>query len=169
RPWVGVGGQRKMERLPLPPRAYLHPRVSPDGQRIAIEVEGPTHDFYVYELGRGVLTRMMLDGSSHWPVWTPDGRRVSFRIWEPGGFPMWWMPGDRSIAPGRLTITGKMQSPASWSPDGKMLAFTQGSPDTGADVYVLPLDDPQRKPIPFARSKFAEGSPKFSPDGRWIA
>jgi Tol biopolymer transport system component len=147
----------------------LHPRISPDGQRIAVEVEGPTHDFYVYELGRGALTRMTLDGSNHWPVWTPDGRRISFRIWGPGGFTMWWMPADRSVPPERLTSIGIMQSPASWSPDGKVLAYTQTSPDMGADVYVLPLDDPQRKPVPFARSKFAEGSPKFSPDGHWIA
>ena len=82
---------------------------------------------------------------------------------------MWWMLADRSVPPERLTSNGIMQSPASWSPDGKVLAFTQTSPDMGADVYVLPLDDPQRKPVPFARSKFAEGSPKFSPDGHWIA
>jgi serine/threonine-protein kinase len=165
--WVDRHGN--VERLSLPPRSYLHPRLSPDGRRIAIEVEGPTHDFYIYELERGVLTRMTLDGSNHWPVWTPDGGRISFRIWGPGGFTMWWMPADRSSAPERLTTVGIMQSPASWSPDGKLLAFTQVSPDTGADVFVLPLDDPQRKPIPFAQSKFAEGSPRFSPDGRWIA
>jgi serine/threonine-protein kinase len=165
--WVDRKGN--VERLRLPPRCYLHPRISPNGQRIAVEVEGPTHDFYVYELGRGTLTRMTLDGSNHWPVWTPDGGRISFRIWGPGGFTMWWMPADRRAAPERLTSIGIMQSPASWSPDGKVLAFTQVSPDTGADVYVLPLDDTQRRPVPFARTKFAEGSPKFSPDGHWIA
>jgi len=166
---VWVDRQGNVERVPLPPRCYLHPRISPDGQKIAIEVEGPTHDFYVHELGRGVLTRMTLDGSSHWPVWTPDGQRISFRIWGQGGFTMWWMPADRSAAPERLTNIGIMQSPASWTPDGKVLAFTQVSPDTGPDVYVLPLDDPQRKPIPLAHSKFAEGSPRFSQDGHWIA
>jgi serine/threonine-protein kinase len=165
--WVDRRGN--VERLPLPPRCYMHPRISPDGQRIAIEVEGPMHDVYIYELSRGVLTRLTLDGLSHWPVWTPDGKRISFRLWGPGGFTMWWMPADRSAAPDRLTNVGIMQSPASWSPDGKVVAFTQVSPDTGPDVYVLPLDDPQRRPIPFAQTKFAEGSPKFSPDGRWIA
>jgi dipeptidyl aminopeptidase/acylaminoacyl peptidase len=66
-----------------------------------------------------------------------------------------------------MTDIGRMQSPASWSPDGHVVAFTQVSPETGADVYVLDIAD--RKPRPFAQTRFAEGSPKFSPDGRWIA
>jgi Tol biopolymer transport system component len=177
-PGAGLGGERTVvwvdrqgreERLPLPPRMYLHPRISPDGRQIAIEIEGPVHDFYSYEMGRGVLTKMSLEGSSHWPVWTPDGSRITYRKWGPGGFTMWWMPADRSAEAERLTAIGIMQSGASWSPDGKVLAFTQVSTDTGADVHLLPIEDSQRRPVPFAQSKFAEGSPKFSPDGRWIA
>ena len=60
-----------------------------------------------------------------------------------------------------------MQSASSWSPDGRVIAFTQISLETGPDVWVLPIDE--RKPRVFAQTKFAEGSPKFSPDGRWIA
>src|SRR5437867_11494442 len=60
-----------------------------------------------------------------------------------------------------------MQSASSWSPDGRVIAFTQISLETGPDVWVLPIDE--RKPRAFAQTKFAEGSPKFSPDGRWIA
>jgi serine/threonine-protein kinase len=177
-PGTGVGGERTLvwvdragnaERLPLPARMYLHPRISPDGRNIAVEIEGPVHDFYNYELARGVLTKMSLTGSSHWPLWTPDGKRLTYRRWLPGGFTLWWMPADRSAEAERLTTIGMMQSGSSWSPDGKALAFTQVSNDTGADVYWLPIDDPQRKPVPFAQSKFDEGAPKFSPDGRWIA
>src|SRR5262245_59906830 len=82
---------------------------------------------------------------------------------------MWWMPADRSGAPERLTHIGSMHRPSSWAPDGNTMAFTQVSSETASDVYVLAIEDPQRKPIPFAQTKFAEGSPKFSPDGRWIA
>jgi len=177
-PGPAVGGERTVvwvdrqgnaERLPLPPRLYLHPRISPDGRQIAIEIDGPVHDLYKYEIARGILTKMTLTGSSHWPLWTPDGKRLTYRIWAPGGFTMWWMPADRSGSPERLTTVGIMQSPSDWTPDGKVVAFTQTSPETGPDVYVLSTDDRERKPIPFAQTRFAEGSPRFSPDGRWIA
>jgi len=177
-PGPAVGGERTVvwvdqqgnaERLPLPPRLYLHPRISHDGRQIAIEIDGPVHELYKYEIARGILTKMTFAGSSHWPLWTPDGKRLTYRVWAPGGFTMWWMAADRSGAAERLTTVGIMQSPSDWTPDGNVVAFTQTSPETGPDVNVLAIDDRERKPIPFAQTKFAEGSPKFSPDGRWIA
>ncbi len=36
------------------------------------------------------------------------------------------------------------------------------------DVLLLPVNG-GGKPTPIARSKFVEGSPKFSPDGKWLA
>ena len=155
--------------LPLPPRSYLHPRLSPDERQLAIEVEGASHDIYAYDLSRGVMTKLSFDGSSHWPMWTPKGDRLTFRSWKTGTMTMWWMPSDRSGPPELLTNVGSMQSPESWSPDGKTLALTQmDDPQSGSDIYVLALDG-DRKPRPLIRTKFSEGSPKFSPDGKWLA
>jgi dipeptidyl aminopeptidase/acylaminoacyl peptidase len=82
---------------------------------------------------------------------------------------MWWMPADRSSAPDLLTDIGTMQSPETWSPDGKALAFTQmDNPESGSDIYILPMDG-DRKPRALVRTKFSEGSPKFSPDGKRLA
>ena len=165
---VWVDRQGKAQPLPLPPRSYLHPRLSPDGRQLAIEVEGVNHDVFTYDLERGTLTKLTFDGSSHWPLWTPDGRRLTYRTGMPAPFTMWWMPADRSGSPERLTTIGEQQSAGSWSPDGRAVAFTQVSPETKGDIYVLELNG-ERKPRPFAQSKFDEGSPRFSPDGRWIA
>ena len=93
---VWVDRQGKAEALPLPPRSYLHPRISPDGRQLAIEVEGPNHDLYVYDFGRGVMTKMTMDGSSHWPLWSPDGKHITYRAGVMGVFSMWSMPADRS-------------------------------------------------------------------------
>ena len=38
----------------------------------------------------------------------------------------------------------------------------------GQDIFVLPLDG-DRRPRPLVQTKFDEGSPKFSPDGTWVA
>ncbi len=57
----------------------------------------------------------------------------------------------------------------SFSPDGRYAAFNQmETTGTAADVWILPLYG-DRTPRPFVRTKFAEGSAKFSPDGKWVA
>jgi serine/threonine-protein kinase len=164
--WVDRSG--KVDPLPLKPASYLYPRISPDGRSLAVEIEGPNHDFYFYDFARTVLSKVTTDGMSHDPVWSPDGSRVAFRSWLSGGMTMWTMPSDRSAAATRLDPSGTRQSPVAFSPDGKFLAFDQKSPDTGDDTWVLPLDgsDGVR---PISQSKFGEGSAKFSPDGRWVA
>jgi eukaryotic-like serine/threonine-protein kinase len=164
--WVDRSG--KVDPLPLPPASYLYPRIAPDGQSMAVEIEGPNHDLYFYDFGRTVLSKVTTDGMSHDPVWTPDGRRVAFRSWQYGGMTMWWMPADRSGPPERLDPAGKRQSPVSFSPDGKFLAFDQKDPQTRDDVWVLPVTG-TAEARPVATSRFGEGSAKFSPDGRWIA
>jgi hypothetical protein len=44
-------------------------------------------------------------------------------------------------------------------------------PQTDWDIWVLPLDAERNpgKPSPFLKTSFAERSPQFSPDGRWVA
>lgn len=162
--WVDRSG--KAEPLPLPPGSYLSPRVSPDGKQLAVELEGPNHDLMLYDFARGVLSKVTTDGLSHNPVWAPDGARFAFRSWQAGGMTMWSMPADRSAPASRLDPQGTRQSPVSYSPDGKFLAFDQKDPQTSDDAWVLPLDG---VPIAVARSRFREGSAKFSPDGRWVA
>jgi serine/threonine-protein kinase len=165
--WVDRRG--RATALPLPPRSYLHPKLSPDERQLAIEVEGASHDIFTYDLARATLTKMSFDGASHWPLWTPNGRRLTYRSWKTGTMTMWWMPADSSGAPELLTNIGSMQSPESWSPDGATLAFTQmDDPERGSDIYTLSLDG-NHTPHALLRTKFSEGSPKFSPDGKWLA
>lgn len=164
--WVDRSG--KAEPLPLPAASYLYPRISPDGRALAVEIEGPNHDFYFYDFTRAVLSKVSTDGLSHDPVWTPDGQRVAFRSWQSGGMTMWWMPADRSGGAERLDPAGTRQSPVSFSPDGRFLAFDQKDPQTRDDAWVLPIEG-TREAQPVARTRFGEGSSKFSPDGRWIA
>jgi serine/threonine protein kinase/Tol biopolymer transport system component len=164
--WVDRNG--KAEPLPLSPRSYLHPRISPDGRQLAVEIEGPNHDFYVYDFARGVLTRMTMDGESHWPVWSADGTQLVYRSGPMMAWRLWRVPTDRSRAPEQLPAMGLSQNPEDSSPDGHALAYTAFSLETNSDVMVLPLNG-DRQPRPIVATKFVEGSPKFSPDGRWLA
>ena len=164
--WVDRAG--KAEPLPLPPASYLYPRLSPDGRYLAVEVEGPNHDLHIYDFSRSVLTKLTTDGQSHSPVWTPDGKQLAFRSWQSGGMTMWMMPADRSSSAVRLDPAGTRQSPVSISPDGRHLSFDQKGQGTRDDAWVLSLESDARTHA-IAQSRFAEGSAKFSPDGKWIA
>jgi WD40 repeat protein len=163
--WVDRAG--KEDPLPLEPASYLYPRISPDGRSLAVEIEGPNHDFYFYDFERTVLSKVTTDGMSHNPVWSGDGRRLAFRSWQAGGMTMWAMNADRSGTPERLDRKGTRQSPVSFSPDGKFLAFDQKDQETDDDAWVLPIGGGDARPI--SNTKSGEGSAKFSPDGRWIA
>ncbi len=189
---VWVDRQGREEAVRPEARSYLFPRISPmDPQTILYEVEGATHNLYSYDLTRGVETTLTTDGLSHAPLWTPDGKNICFRSWKAGTMTMWEMPADQSRPAERLTTVGSRQSAVSVSADGRYLAYNQmaemptgsaaagggmseagGSEmamGTGSDIWVLPLQGPNRAPRPFKKSTFDEASPKFSPDGRWVA
>jgi len=164
--WVDRNG--RAEPLGLPPRSYLHPRISPDARQLAIEIEGPNHDFYIYDFARSVLSKMTSDGVSHWPVWSPDGTHLVYRAGPMMSWKMWEMPADRSRPAALVRGEGLAQSAESWSPDGHAIAYTALTREAGGHIMVASLEG-DRPSRPFVDIKAPAGSPKFSPDGRWLA
>jgi eukaryotic-like serine/threonine-protein kinase len=80
---------------------------------------------------------------------------------------LYWQLADGSGALERLTTSDHSNIPSSWSPDGKMLAYSEvGAPD-GYDIWVLRLSD--HKAQPFLKTKFNEAAAQFSLDGNWVA
>ena len=163
--WVDRNG--RSEKLPLPPRSYLRPRISPDGRRLAIEVEGSSHDVFVYDFARAVMSNITTDGMSHWPVWSPDGAWIGYRSGPMGRFQLFQVPADRSRPAQRIAGQGRSQSFESYAPDGRTIVYTMvnGGP---AQIAIARLDG-DATPKPLEAAKFAQGSAKVSPDGRWLA
>ena len=157
--WVSRDG--KEQSLGAPARAYQAPRLSPDGQRVVVEIDG---QIWLYDLAGESLTPLTFDGDNGNPSWTPDGKRITFQSDEVNLF---WQPADGSGERDRLTNSAHVKRPDSWSPDGKLLAFTQFDPSTGRDIWVLRIGD--RKSDPFLRTSANESAPHFSPDGHWLA
>lgn len=150
--------------------AFIGPRLSPDGRRLAIDAVGANQDVWLLELGRASLTRLTLTGSEEFdPVWTPDGTRVAYTSERLGKNPeIFWKPADGSGSEEKLIGGEHPRVAQEFSRDGRFLAFSEVHPETGWDLWVLSLEG-DRKPVPFLKTPFAEAQPTFSVDGRWIA
>jgi dipeptidyl aminopeptidase/acylaminoacyl peptidase len=68
----------------------------------------------------------------------------------------------------RLTTSPYIQVLGSWFPDGRTLIYHETHPETGRDLWLLPLDG-DRVPEPFLRTPFNERNAHVSPDGRFVA
>jgi Tol biopolymer transport system component len=161
-----------MQPLFRAPGAYFYPRLSPDGRKLAFTDDGA--DIFVHDLERGTNTRLTFTGHASVPVWTPDGKHILFRSVS-NDQSLDWVRSDGAGDPQRLLGSQNYLNAWSFSPDGRRLAYMERNPETGIDLWMLPLDitDPDHpkpgKPEPFLRTPADELVPRFSPDGRWIA
>ena len=175
--WVTRRGSE--ESIPAPARAYFHPRLSPDGKRLALAIQDQEQDIWTWDFARRALERMTFGPAAELsPVWTPDGGRLLFFSARPG----------RGIYRQRADMTGgveplttatafTVQVPHSFSPDGSQLVLTQVSLETnGRELFLLTVDrftphvagGGQTQPLlqqPSASVKNGE----ISPDGHWLA
>jgi serine/threonine protein kinase/WD40 repeat protein len=169
--WIDRTGN--VQALPMPPDNYGTFKLSPDGKRLVVQLnqDALTH-IYIYDIAEGSRTRLTSQGLNFGPIWTPDGRRITFSRYreEARRRDLFWKTVDSSDPPELLHLSesGLAPFPYSWSPDGRLLAFIERTPKTSSDIWILPIDG-DRRPQLIAGTEFAEWGPAFSPDGRWIA
>src|SRR5262249_15237273 len=156
------------EAIPAEPRPYRHPRVSPDGSRIAVEVEDPDNtDIWIGDSTRGMFTRLTRGDFDSDPLWSPDGSRIVFT--SVGGSPgLFQQSVDGGGMPEHVADGSGSVRANSWTPDGKLLfeelaadnvqvlTSTSGSSSTKITLFDAP-------------EYFNERLPALSPDGRWLA
>ena len=157
--------------LKLPPADYVHPRVSPDGKVLAVaENIGRESDISTYDLSEQTqMKRLTFGGNNRFPVWSGDGRRVTFQSAREGDRAIFWQSADGSSGAERLTkpAQGAEHTPESWSRDGTRLLFSVFK-DAKFSLWVLTLDGKREAPFGNVRSN-EPLSATFSPDGRWVA
>ena len=154
--------------LPIPVRPYSHPALMPDERSAIVEIEATPHNLWHLDLASGALTLLTHEGANHRPVASRDGRFFVFSSDRTTPRSLFRQPTDGSGAPERLVNAASNQNVTSWSADGRWLVFTQATPTTRDDLWVLALDGGST-PRPFLQTASSEHQATFSPDGRWIA
>ncbi len=170
--WVDRNGRE--EPISAPPRAYVIPRISPDGTRLAIQLTDEERDIWTWDLARRALTRVTFDpGLDVQPVWTADSRRIIFAsARRNGAFNLFSHAADGTGHDEPLTDGANQQFPNSVTPDGAQIVGYQVTPKGASSVVQFPLkaaSAAQRPAEPLVQTATGLMNVEMSPDGRFVA
>ena len=147
-------------------------RLSPDGQRCAMEVRDVrtgTIDIWILDLTRGIASRLTSGGEiNDSPTWAPDGGSVLYTSNRKGHWDLY----RRALASGveePVWESAEDKIPTDWSADDRIILFNQGTSQSrnGFDIWFLSRETGQASP--FLATPFNEREGRLSPDGRWVA
>jgi len=149
-------------------RRYSEVQLSPDGQRAALTITAESRDIWIQDLLRGTSTRVTFGAASEFSsVWTPDGRRLVFASERPV-FEMFWKNASGTGTEEPIAKAKYDRLPGAVSPDGRLVVFREGHPETGGDLWMAPLDG-KGEPKALIATPYEETSPRLSSDGHWLA
>ena len=144
------------------------PQWSPDGQQILFT--GQTYSYGVWNQifvinvdGTGLRQFHPYNGYNSFPVWSPDGTRISFDSDQEAGRYIYVVNADGTEV--SETFTRKSGRPV-WSPDGQRIAF-EVYEDYWSHIFVMNADGSEVTKV--TDDYLWNGSPSWSPDGSRIA
>jgi Tol biopolymer transport system component len=144
--------------------------VSRDGRRVAVNrMLNGNLDIWLIEITKGALSRLSFDPTlDAWPHWTPDGSQIIYASNNTGHYNLYLRSAAGGSESRLLVESTQAKIPLDVSPDGRQLMYASLDPETGFDLWTVPLAAPS-KPTVMLKTPFQESGAQFSPDGRWVA
>jgi Tol biopolymer transport system component len=150
----------------------VNPSLSPDGTRVLYEstgqLAGAGHEVWVRDLARETEAKLtFVTGSTHTPVWSPDGRRFACELRNGNRSQIMIGSADGLGAVDTFVVDGiESGGITQWSTSGSRLVFSPGS---FGGVFTVSTDSAKRVSTKIAGlpQRLAQGV--LSPDGRWLA
>ena len=141
-------------------------RISPQGDRIALQIDAGVNDIWVLDLARGVRTRLTFGPVANTSiVWSPDGKWIAYTSLRNGRFNIFRKQSDGSGAEELLVSDESQLLPTDWSHDGKFLIYSRSIPGAMLEVLSLPFEGERKPQLVLPRG----GAAHLSPDGHWLA
>jgi Tol biopolymer transport system component len=164
--WVDRSG--KTEMIPAPRRRHYEPRISPDGTMVATATRDDSPDIFVWNLRRGVETRVTLsDARDIAPVWLDDRELVFATEETTGKLDVYRRRADLTTEAALVAKTPDSESPMTMSLDGKTLLVTSY---VGGGNFVASFSMEKPGPAtPLIGTSYPSTNAVVSPDGHWVA
>jgi Tol biopolymer transport system component len=149
-------------------RNYNQLLISPDGKRVAVELDGtektPNRTIWLLEISTGILSPFTPNTDARFldAVWSPDSRDLIYVSSKGGKFTIVRKPAGGGAEQVVISPEAPLY-PEEALPDGSILALNQGGKN------IVRISPSGGKPETIFHTDFESDEPHVSPDGRWIA
>jgi Tol biopolymer transport system component len=148
------------------PRLYHHPRFSPDGRRVVLDItDADGRDLWIADAADRRMSRLTLGETANDAYWSPDGRQLAYTALRGGLRAVFARSADGSGAADSIYADEHDHSSGAWTPDGRALIL---STSLTAGLWMVPLAG-SRRAVQIPGSRASEAFPAISRDGHWLA
>ena len=146
--------------------------LSPDGNYLAFKRSSDLPDvsgIYIKQIGSEHLLQLTRNTTDFSPAWSPDGRFVAFSRYANAAHEI-YMVSAIGGTERKLYSGAPAHPPLSWSPEGKLVAFT--AKDLNQNTYsinLLSVESLETRKLSAPSAEQQDWAPAFSQDGKELA